>query len=149
MVEKGELVISIEKKVKTKFIYLDDAGNDKLLLIHWLLLSLACWLMLKKRLCVYNEGLKVDASQEILTMIMTSYYENVRSCKRPTTVHRVFCFWRFTLLFLGLATHYCESWYSHCRSLKAHTTLSYTLCCISLSPFVLYFLYTCAAILKL
>jgi len=31
MIEKGELAISIEKKVKMKFIYLDDADNDKLL----------------------------------------------------------------------------------------------------------------------
>jgi len=31
-IEKGELATSIkEKKVKTKFIYLDNAGNDKLL----------------------------------------------------------------------------------------------------------------------
>ena len=89
------------KKVKTKFIYLDDAGNDKLL--HWLLL---------RRLCVYSAGLKVDVSQEILSVVMTSYYENVRSCKRHTVLCRAFCFWQFTLLFLGLATHYCESWYS-------------------------------------
>jgi len=31
-IEKGELAISVEKKeAKIKFIYLDDAGNDKLL----------------------------------------------------------------------------------------------------------------------
>jgi len=30
-IEKGELATSVKKKVKTKFIYLDDAGNDKLL----------------------------------------------------------------------------------------------------------------------
>jgi len=32
-IEKGELATSIEKekKVKMKFIYLDDAGNNKLL----------------------------------------------------------------------------------------------------------------------
>jgi len=41
---------------------------------------------------------------------MTSYYENVRSCKRHTVVRHAFCFWRFALLFLGLATHYHESW---------------------------------------
>ena len=51
------------KKVKTKIIYLDDAGNDKLL--HLLLLSLACWLMLERRSCVYNTGLKVDKSRDI------------------------------------------------------------------------------------
>jgi len=97
-----------QKKVKTKFIFLDDAGNGKLL--HWLLLSLVCWLMLARRLCVYNAGLKVDTSGEILTVVMTSYYENVRSCKRHIVVCRALCFWRFTSLFLGLATHYCQSW---------------------------------------
>jgi len=59
-IEKGELATSVKgkrKKVKIKFIYLDYAGNDKLLL-----LSLVCWLMLARRLCVYNAGLKVDAS---------------------------------------------------------------------------------------
>ena len=109
-IEKGKLATSIEKKeVKTKIIYLDDAGNDKLL--HWLLLSLAYWLMLERILCVYDAGLKVDVSREILTVIMTSYYEIARSCKRHTVVHRVFCCWWFALHFLGLATHYRESSY--------------------------------------
>jgi len=50
-----------EKKiVKTKFIDLDHAGNDKLL--NQLLLSLGCWLMLARRFCVYNADLKVDAA---------------------------------------------------------------------------------------
>jgi len=31
-----------------------------------------CWLMLARRLCVYNAGLKVDARREILTVVMTS-----------------------------------------------------------------------------
>jgi len=35
------------------------------------------------------------------------YYENVCSY---TVVRHAFCFWRFALLFLGLATHYHESW---------------------------------------
>ena len=56
--------------------------------------------MLERRLCVYNAGLKVDASREILTVVMMSYYENVYSCKRHTVVRRTFCFWRFALLFL-------------------------------------------------
>jgi len=80
------------------------------LYISCIFTSLACWLMLERRLCVYNVGLKVDTSQEILTVVMMPYYENVHSCKRHTVVHRAFCFWRFALLFLGLATHYCESW---------------------------------------
>jgi len=46
MIKKGELATSVEgilskeKKVKTKFIDLDHAGNDKL--INQLLLSLGC-----------------------------------------------------------------------------------------------------------
>jgi len=92
-----------KKKVKMKFIYLDDAGNK---LLHWLLLSLACWLMLARRLCAYNADLKVDTSEEILTVVMTSYYENIRSCKRHTVVRCVFCFWRFALLFLCLMTYW-------------------------------------------
>ena len=99
-----------KKKVKTKIIYLEDAGNDKLL--HWLLLSLACWLMLARRLCVYNAGLKVDVDWEILTVVMMSYYENVCLFKRHKGVRCGLCFWQFTLLFLGLVTHYHESWYT-------------------------------------
>ena len=49
-----------------KLVYLDDAGNDKLL--YLLLLSLASWLTLARRLCVNNAGLKVDATQEVLTV---------------------------------------------------------------------------------
>ena len=112
-IEKGELATSVEEKKSTnwkmKIIYFDNAGKGKLL--HWLLLSVVCWLMLARRLCVYNAGLKVDARWEISTVVMMSYYENVCSCKRHTVVRRVFCFWRFALLFLGLATHYHESWY--------------------------------------
>ena len=51
-------------KVKTKFTYLGATNY------FWLLLSLVCWLMLARRLCVYNAGLKVDASRGILTVIM-------------------------------------------------------------------------------
>jgi len=83
-IEKGELATSVKerkkKKVETKFINLDHAGNDKLL--SQLPLSLGCWLMLARRFCVYNPGLKVDAGRDILTVIMTSNDENVCSCKR-------------------------------------------------------------------
>jgi len=58
-IEKRELATS-KKKVKPKFIDLDHAGNDELL--NQLLLSLGCWLMLARRFCVYNAGLKVDAA---------------------------------------------------------------------------------------
>jgi len=46
--------------------------------------------MLTRRFCVFNAGLKVDAAREILTVIMTSNNENVRSCKRHTEVRRAF-----------------------------------------------------------
>ena len=59
-----ELATSVEEN------YLDDAGKDKLL--HGLLLSLVCYLMLAGRLCVYNAGLKVDVSRDILTVVLTS-----------------------------------------------------------------------------
>jgi len=61
-IEKGELATSVKKKkkVKTKFIDLDHAGNDRLL--HQLLLSLGHWLILARRFCVYNAGLKVDVA---------------------------------------------------------------------------------------
>jgi len=70
-------------------------------ILNRLLLSLGCWLMLARRFCVYNEGLKVDAAQETLTVIMMSNDENVRSCKRHTVVHRAFCFWRLLCPFLA------------------------------------------------
>jgi len=60
--------------------------------------------MLARRLHVYNAGLKVDASREILTVVMTPHYKIVPSCKRHAVVCHVYCFWRFALLFLGLAT---------------------------------------------
>jgi len=62
-IEKRKLATSIEeKKAKTKFINLDHAGNDKLL--NQLFLSLGCWLMLARRFCVYNAGLKVDGVEK-------------------------------------------------------------------------------------
>jgi len=88
-----------KKKVKTKFIDLDHAGSDKLL--NQLLLSLGCWLMLVRRFCVYNAGLKVDVAWEILIVIMTSNDENIRSCKRHTVVHHAFCFWQLLCPFLA------------------------------------------------
>jgi len=57
---------------------------------------------LVRRFCVFNAGLKVDAVREIFTVIMTSYDENVHSCKRHTVVCRAFCFWRSLCPFLAL-----------------------------------------------
>ena len=69
-----------------------------------------CWEWLLSLACLYNVGLKVDMARQISTAVMMSYYENIPSCKRHTVVRRMFCFWRFALPFLGLVTHYCESW---------------------------------------
>jgi len=46
----------------------------------------------KKVVCL-QLGLKVDAAQEILTVVMMPYYKNVRLCKTHTVVCHVFCFW--------------------------------------------------------
>jgi len=66
-----------------------------------LLLSLGCWLILARRFCVYNAGVKVNAALEILTVIMMSNDENVRSCKRDTVVRSAFCFF---------GDHFALSW---------------------------------------
>jgi len=59
------------------------------------------WLIFARRFCVFNAGLKVDADQEILTVIMTPNDENVHSCKRHTVVRHAFCFWRSLCPFLA------------------------------------------------
>jgi len=81
-----------------KFNDLDYVGNDKLL--NRLLLSLGCWLMLAKRFCGYNAGLKVDVACEILTV--TIYDGNVRLCKRHGSLLHIL-FLAIALPFLGLA----------------------------------------------
>ena len=139
--KKNWLLLS-KKKVKIKFIYWTMLGTTNY--FTDLLLSLACWLRLERRLRVYNAGLKVDAGQEILTVIMTSCYKNACSYKRHTVVHHAFCFWRFALLFLGLKTHYHESLCIHftyyCLFLSLiknfkgpfkATSFSVTACCIT------------------
>jgi len=50
-------------------------------MINRLLLSLGCWLMLARRFCVFNSGLKVDAAQEIFTVIMMSNDETFAHVK--------------------------------------------------------------------
>jgi len=107
MIENGELATSIEKKSKNENHLFGRCWEWQTTSL--IAFSLVCWLMLARKLCVYNAGLNIDASREIFTVVMTSYYENVRSCKRHTVVHRAFRFSRFALLFLGLATHYRES----------------------------------------
>ena len=71
--------------------------------------------MLARRLCVCNAGLKVDARREISTVVMTSYYKNVCSCKRHTVVRCAFCFGDSFCSFLAsrltTVSHYRESWY--------------------------------------
>jgi len=101
--ENWLLPLKKNKKSKNKIHrFLDHAGNDNLL--NQLLLSLGCWLMLARTFCVYNAGLKVDTAREILTVIMASNDENVRSCKRHTVaiVCCTFCFWRSLCPFLAL-----------------------------------------------
>jgi len=61
---------------------------------------------------INNAGINVDLSWEILTVVMMSYYENVLSCKIHTVVCCTFSSWRFTLIFLGLTTHYRDFWYN-------------------------------------
>jgi len=58
--------------------------------------------MLARRFCVFNAGLKVDAVQEILIVIMTSYDENVRSCKKTHSSSSRIFFWRSLCPFLAL-----------------------------------------------
>jgi len=58
MIEKGEQATSIKEKKSKNEIH--RFGNDELL--NRLLLSLGCWLMLARKFCVYNAGLKVDAA---------------------------------------------------------------------------------------
>jgi len=57
--------------------------------------------MLAKRFCVYNAGLKVDPAREILTVIMKSNDENIRSCKRHTVACHAFYSWRLLCPFLA------------------------------------------------
>jgi len=99
-----------EKKSKNKIYLFGQCWEQQTATL--IALCLVHWLMLARRLYIYNAGLKLDTSWEILTVVMTSYYENVCSCKRHTVVRHTFCFWRFASLFLGLATHYHESWWS-------------------------------------
>jgi len=73
-----------------------------------------CWLMLARRFCVFNAGLKVDAAREILAVIMTSNDENVRSCKRHTVVRCALCFWQSLcpsqLTTVSLDEHMLKDW---------------------------------------
>jgi len=80
-----------KKKVKTKFIHLDDAGNEKKTSLIASIFGV--WLMLARRLRVCNAGLTINTSREILIVVMMLYYKNVHSYKRHTVVRRVFCFW--------------------------------------------------------
>jgi len=62
----------------------------------------------KKIACLWN-GFKIYRSWKIIPVIMTSFYENVCLSKRLTAVVA------FALYFLGLATHYHESWSKYCN----------------------------------
>jgi len=98
-----------------------------------------------------NAGLKVDASQYWLWL--WCHYENVHLCKRHTVVCRVFCFWQFASLFLGLATHYRESWYIMCTKwcLQMHKVAFFWITgfLLLLKCTVSYFCNTCVTVVKL
>jgi len=99
-IEKGKLATSVkEKKSKNKIHQFGPCWNDKLL--NQLLLFLGCWLMLARRFCVYDVGLKVDVVRKILTVIMMSNDENICSFRRHTVVRRAFCFWQSLYSFLA------------------------------------------------
>ena len=113
-IEKGELATSVEKKSKNEnhlFWRCWEGQTTSLIsFIFGVLVNVG------KKILRLQCGFK-SWRESILTVVMTSYYENVRSCKRHTVVRRTFCFWRFALLFLGLATHYRES---RCRESWCH-----------------------------
>jgi len=68
----NELATSVEeKKCKNEFHLFGRCWEWKTTSL--IALSLVCWLMLARRLCVYNVGLKIDTSQKILTVVMMSY----------------------------------------------------------------------------
>jgi len=78
---KENWLLPSKKRVKNEIHLL---GQWKLL--HWLLVSLACWLRLARRLCIYNVSLKVDTAREISIVVMTSYYKNVCSCESHSSL---------------------------------------------------------------
>jgi len=70
-------------------------------LLNQLLLSLGCWLMLARRFCVYNAGLKLKWLERYWLWLWHQMTKiNVRSCKRHTVVPHVFCFWQSPCPFL-------------------------------------------------
>jgi len=65
-IEKGELVTSVKKKKGKQNLSIGRCWEWQTTSL--IALSLVCWLRLARRLYVYNAGLKVDISQEILTV---------------------------------------------------------------------------------
>ena len=87
--------------VKKKVTLMNETGKDKLL--NPLLITLACCLMMVRRLHACEMDLKFAALRKSLVVIMMSFYENIHSSKRLTVVVA------FAWYFLGLATHYRET----------------------------------------
>ena len=72
MIEKGELATSVEKN---EIHLLGQCWEQQITSLNAFIFG-----VLERRLCVYNVDLKVDASQEVLTVIKLSYHENVHLC---------------------------------------------------------------------
>ena len=85
-IEKGELAIFVEgKKKKYNEIHLLGLSWER----QTTLLIAFIFSVLVSSGSVYNASLKVYASQEILTVVTMSYYENIRLCKTHSSSSRV------------------------------------------------------------
>ena len=73
-----------EEEKKTKVTLMNEAGKKKLL--NPLLITLACCLMMARRLHVCEMDLKFAALRKIMLIVMTSFYENACLSKRLTVV---------------------------------------------------------------
>jgi len=121
MIEKGELATSVEKKRKNKIHlqYSDDAGNNKLL--YWLLLSLVCWLMLARRLCVYNAGMQVKRYWLWLWCHITKMFNRAKDSSSLCALFLVIRFalsWPCDSLPWVLISNPTAKWWKECGLLK-------------------------------
>ena len=73
-----------QQQKTTKSHLMNEAGKDKLL--NPLLITLACCLMMARRLHVCEMDLKFATHRKIMLKIMTSFYKSVHLSKRLTVV---------------------------------------------------------------